>query len=103
MRYKQPREYLRRMQAGSAVQSNKEVPAREVPFEFMMNAMRLAAGVESSLFQERTGLPLAVIASQLEKARDAGLIESGVGRLRPSPKGRRFLNDLLTLFLDEPG
>ena len=103
MRYKQPREYLRRMQAGSAVQSNKDVPAREAPFEFMMNAMRLAAGVESSLFQERTGLPLSVIASQLEKARDAGLIESGVGRLRPSPKGRRFLNDLLTLFLDEPG
>jgi coproporphyrinogen III oxidase-like Fe-S oxidoreductase len=101
MRYKQPREYLKRVAGGEPVQASSVVSAHELPFEFMMNAMRLTAGVERSVFQERTGLPISVIAARLKKAEEQGLLEHGVERLRPSSRGQRFLNDLLTLFLDE--
>ena len=100
MRYKQPREYLRRVANGTPIQTASEVPAHELPFEFMMNAMRLTGGVETGIFQERTGLPVSAIAGRLKKARETGLIEHTVARLKPSLKGQRFLNDLLTLFLD---
>ncbi len=101
MRYKQPREYLERAADGDPVQTSSAVPARELPFEFMMNAMRLTAGVEKRMFQERTGLPISVIAARLKKAEETGLLERGVERLMPSSKGQRFLNDLLALFLDD--
>ena len=100
MRYKQPREYLRRVANGTPIQTASEVPAHGLPFEFMMNAMRLTGGVETGIFQERTGLPVSAIAGRLKKARETGLIEHTVARLKPSLKGQRFLNDLLTLFLD---
>ena len=100
MRYKQPREYLRRVANGTPIQTASEVLAHELPFEFMMNAMRLTGGVETGIFQERTGLPVSAIAGRLKKARETGLIEHTVARLKPSLKGQRFLNDLLTLFLD---
>ena len=100
MRYKQPREYLRRVANGTPIQTASEVPAHGLPFEFMMNAMRLTGGVEAGIFQERTGLPVSAIAGRLKKARETGLIEHTVARLKPSLKGQRFLNDLLTLFLD---
>jgi len=101
MRHKQPREYLKRVAGGEPVQASSVVSAHELPFEFMLNAMRLTAGVESSIFQERTGLPISVIAARLKKAEEQGLLEHGVEGLRPSSRGQRFLNDLLTLFLDE--
>jgi oxygen-independent coproporphyrinogen-3 oxidase len=65
----------------------------------MMNALRLAEGVRPDLFMLRTGLPLNVCASALEKAEARNLLERGADYLRPTRLGRRFLNDLLTLFL----
>jgi oxygen-independent coproporphyrinogen-3 oxidase len=65
----------------------------------MLNALRLVEGFPSALFQERTGLPLAVIQKNLEKAEHKGLLERDLQRIRPSAKGRRFLNDLLQEFL----
>ncbi len=101
MRYRQPRQYLVRVADGDPVQTSNAVSPDELPFEFMMNAMRLTGGVERSLFQERTGLPISVIAARLKKAEEAGLLEHDVARLRPSLMGQRFLNDLLAVFLDE--
>ena len=101
MRYKQPREYLRRVGEGTSVQTQSAVPVNELPFEFMMNAMRLIEGVDPRIFQERTGLPISVVAARLRKAEQMGLLEHSIERLRPTPRGQRFLNDLLGLFLDD--
>ncbi|MEQ6291545.1 radical SAM family heme chaperone HemW [Vogesella sp. GCM10023246] len=103
MRYKQPAAYLQAVAAGKPVQSSHKVGRKDLPFEFMMNLLRLTGGFELRLFSERTGLPVSCIQSQLQQARAEGLIEHDVSLLRPTLKGQRFLNDLLTLFLHEEG
>jgi len=95
-RIKQPREYLA---AGSTLAEDKVIPAAEVPFEFMLNALRLPYGFSSTLFQERTGLPVTAVARPLQVAEEKGLLERDLQRIRPTAKGRRFLNELLELFL----
>ena len=99
MRYKQPREYMEKAQAGVAVQQEQEVPVNDLPFEFAMNALRLIDGFELSLFAARTGLPLHALRKELKEAESRGLIERDHLRLRPTLKGQRFLNDLLQIFL----
>jgi putative oxygen-independent coproporphyrinogen III oxidase len=91
---KQPREYLDK---GGV--SEKEVPAAELPFEFMLNALRLVEGFAVSLFPERTGLPMALVESSLKEAEQQGLLERDWQRIRPSERGRLFLNELLQVFL----
>jgi len=93
-RPKPPASYLK----GDAMKESVVAPA-QLPFEFMLNALRLVDGVPSTLFQERTGLPMSVIQKQLESAEQHGLLERDLKRIRPTEKGRRFLNDLLEQFL----
>ncbi len=81
--------------------SETPVPPRDLPFEFMMNALRLIEGVDAGLFTERTGLPLLNCAPQLAQARLRGLLTGDLSRLQPTLLGQRFLNDLLTLFLPD--
>jgi len=99
MRYRQPREYMERTSSGTPVQQSHEVARRDVPFEFMMNALRLNEGVPLQLFQERTGLALAAILAPLDAAERRGLITRTHERVQPTALGRRFLNDLLQLFI----
>ena len=99
MRYKQPREFMEQAEAGSAVQEEHEVGVDELPFEFMMNALRLIDGVELSLFDSRTGVSAIALRKQLAEAESRGLVERDHLRLRPTLKGQRFLNDLLQIFL----
>jgi len=94
-RAKQPREY---MAAAGSVQE-KPIASRELPFEFMLNALRLVQGVPTPLFEERTGLPAGAIARKLGEARERGLLEDDASRIRPTRRGRLFLNDLLQFFL----
>lgn len=101
MRHKQPAAYLKAVAAGAPLQSSQKVARADLPFEFMMNLLRLTSGFESRLFQERTGLPLALIRRQLDAAQAQGLLDTDGAILRPTLKGQRFLNDLLTLFLKE--
>jgi putative oxygen-independent coproporphyrinogen III oxidase len=101
MRYKQPREYLARAAAGDAVQERHAVERRDLGFEFMMNALRLTEGFDVALFTERTGLPVAAVDKPLAAAESKNLIERDHVRIRPTALGRRFLNDLLQLFLPE--
>jgi oxygen-independent coproporphyrinogen-3 oxidase len=95
-RIKQPKEYL--LSKNSLVE-DREVPAKEIPFEFMLNALRLIEGFEMKLFWERTGLQISSIEKSLHKAENAGLLERDWRRIRPSARGRLFLNELLELFL----
>jgi oxygen-independent coproporphyrinogen-3 oxidase len=67
----------------------------------MMNALRLTAGFASEMFQQRTGLPITAIQQQLNEAEQRGLIVRDHLRVTPTPVGRRFLNDLLQIFLPE--
>ena len=95
---KPPRDYL----AGSPP-SSRELSAAEIPFQFMLNALRLVEGVPTELFETRTGLPLALVQREVDLARQRGLLLPGPGRLQPSPEGRRFLNDVVEIFLPGEG
>src|SRR5436190_4344952 len=99
VRFKQPRQYLERMTAGAPLLENAEIARDDIGFEFMLNALRLSEGVPASLFGERTGYPLALVARPLELAAARGLIDSDPAVIRPTALGRRFLNDLQALFL----
>ena len=101
MRVKHPERYMEGAERGAPVQERHEVAAGAVGFEFMMNALRLTEGFAVRLFEERCGMPLDVVTRGLEAAERRGLIERDAVRVRPTPLGRRFLNDLLQLFLDE--
>ncbi|HET7596280.1 MAG TPA: radical SAM family heme chaperone HemW [Burkholderiales bacterium] len=101
MRYKQPKAYMAQALAGNPVQTLEPVSARDVGFEFMMNALRLTDGFELRLFPERAGVPLNVVLPELEAAERRGFIARDHARVAPTPLGRRFLNDLLQLFLPE--
>jgi len=101
MRCKHPRDYLTQVHAGTAVQESHEVAAVDLPFEFMMNAMRLAEGTPLAMFEERTGLSRTVLLRQLAAAERDGLIERDHVTVRPTLRGRRFLNELLQRFLPE--
>ena len=102
-RYKQPREYMQRTAAGAPVQEEHALSIKDLGFEFMMNALRLAGGFEVALFAERTGLALATVEQPLREAVQRGLITRDHVRIAPTPHGQRFLNDLLQLFLPPGG
>lgn len=102
MCYKQPKEYLSKAQTHkSLVQTRHELTIPDRIFEFMMNALRLSRGFESSLFQKRTGLPIAVIQKQLDEAEQRNLLVYNDYYIKPTVLGKRFLNDLLQIFLVE--
>jgi oxygen-independent coproporphyrinogen-3 oxidase len=65
----------------------------------MLNALRLVEGFPVALFAQRTGLSITVVDAPLRAAEARGLIERDHATIRPTPKGRRFLNDLLETFL----
>jgi putative oxygen-independent coproporphyrinogen III oxidase len=98
---RQPREYLARTQAlaGSAAGTRRAVPRAELPFEFMLNALRLNDGFDLGVYESRTGLGRDSVEPTLEQARDRGLAETTVRGWRASELGRRFLNDLQASFL----
>jgi oxygen-independent coproporphyrinogen-3 oxidase len=94
-RAKQPEAYMK----DDARTDERVVPPQELPFEFMLNALRLVEGFSVPLFSERTGLPLHMIEGELAQAEEGKLIERDWRRIRPTERGRRFLNELLAVFL----
>ncbi|MEO1946143.1 MAG: radical SAM family heme chaperone HemW [Methylophilaceae bacterium] len=100
VRHKHPKAFMSNAEAGSVVDQMWSIPQKDFGFEFMMNALRLIHGFDIDLFQERTGLPLITLKRQLAEAADKGLLVQGQGRIKPTLLGQRFLNDLLTIFLD---
>ena len=98
-RHRSPRSYLDGAGRGEFVSTRQDVSRAELPGEFMMNALRLTDGFPVRLFTERTGLPLGVIEESALAARHDGLLEVVDGHMRPTPRGRRFLNRLLAGFL----
>ena len=90
---------MQRAAAGNAVQSEATIKPADATFEFMMNALRLTGGFALRLFEERAGLPVSSVVRELDAAEQKGLIRRDHLRVEPTELGRRFLNDLLQLFL----
>ena len=99
VRWREPAAYMSRAGEGAAVSNENEVSRTELPFEFMLNALRLREGVPLTSYLERTGLPPSSIAKALDAARAKGLVSKDTARLAATPRGFDFLNDLQELFL----
>nr|WP_028211648.1 radical SAM family heme chaperone HemW [Paraburkholderia mimosarum] len=100
-RYKHPATFIEQARAGTPIQEEHEVNARDLPFEFMLNALRLVEGFPVHRFIERTGLPITTIEPALQEAERRGLITRDYEKIAPTELGQRFLNDLQALFLKD--
>lgn len=101
IRFRDPRLYMDNALAGRAIAQEQEVGRAQLPFEFMLNALRLRHGFSLQSFFERTGLPLSAIAPQLAEAERRGLLERQGDTVRPTGRGFDFLSDLQELFVGE--
>ena len=99
IRYKQPQAYMQQVALGTPLQTEHQIQRDDLAFEFMINALRLNDGFDEGLFAERTTLPLLMIRRELEQAVQRGLLVRDSQRIEPTELGRRFLNDLLQIFL----
>ena len=100
-RAREPRLYMERAMAGDAIVQEDEVRRADLPFEFMLNALRLRQGFALAEFGERTGLAITAIARQLDEAERLGWITRDLQRVQPTARGFDFLSDLQSLFLPE--
>jgi oxygen-independent coproporphyrinogen-3 oxidase len=104
VKWREPARYMAEALAGHAASNEDEVARKALPFEFMLNALRLRDGFDEALFGERTGLPPSAIAEPLQRAQRRGLLEivtqrSGGRTVRPTAHGFDFLSDLQAEFL----
>jgi oxygen-independent coproporphyrinogen-3 oxidase len=99
-RQKHPRLYQEQAGTAESAQEDRVVSAQELPFEFLLNALRLNSGFSIPIYEARTGLAWNADATGLVQARKLGLVEESDGKVRASALGQRHLNSLLTLFLD---
>ncbi len=102
VRTREPRLYMERALAGNAVSQEEEVKRTDLPFEYMLNALRLRQGFALGEFSERTGLAITAIARQLDEAERKGWITRDLQRVMPTELGFDFLSDLQSLFLPDP-
>ena len=101
VRERHPETYMQAMESqGNALIESRDVSAKDLPFEFMLNALRLTDGVETKTFSERTGLPLHVISKGLEEASKKGLLDDNPTALKATDLGLRYLNNLQEMFLE---
>ena len=99
VRWREPRAYMDQALAGRAMSNDEEVPRAQLPFEYMLNALRLREGFALADFSARTGLPISAIAQPLAAAETRGLLERDFVRAWPTARGFDFLSDLQALFL----
>ena len=101
VRNREPKLYMDNALAGNAIAQDEEVARKDLPFEFMLNALRLKDGFALQDFVERTGLPLSAIEPALREAQAKGLVERDLARVKPTERGFDFLSDLQGLFLGD--
>jgi len=99
VKIRDPQRYMEAALAGRALASEEEVRRKDLPFEYMLNAMRLREGFAVQDYVDRTGLPVSTIATALDKAQRKGLIECSSDHIKPTERGFDFLSDLQELFL----
>jgi putative oxygen-independent coproporphyrinogen III oxidase len=96
---KQPREYQEQLRKGAVIGESSFILPKDLPFEFMLNALRLNEGFTNGDYRRRTGLDMDTIDGKLKESERRGLLEGRADGWRPTELGRRFLNDLLLSFL----
>ena len=96
---KHPRDYLATAGSADAIGGDEDLPAERLPFEFMLNALRLNAGFDLSLFEQRTGLDRAAIDPTLQRLIERGWLDRMDDHITPTELGARFLNDVMAAFL----
>jgi putative oxygen-independent coproporphyrinogen III oxidase len=99
VRFRDPARYMEQALAGKALAQDEDVARADLPFEYMLNALRLRNGFGLRDFSERTGLAITAIEAGLQEAERKGLIERDFARVRPTERGFDFLSDLQALFL----
>jgi putative oxygen-independent coproporphyrinogen III oxidase len=97
---KHPADYLAKAGTPASIGGDETLAAARIPFDYMLNALRLHEGFGLDAFEARTGLPRAAIAAQLDDAAQRGwlTVDAG-GHVAPTELGRRFTNDVIGLFL----
>ena len=103
VRVRDPVRYMDGALAGAAVARSDDIALADLPFEFMLNALRLKDGFTLAQFGERTGLSIASIQRPLEEAERKGLLARDLWHAWPTERGLDFLNDLQALFLSDAG
>jgi putative oxygen-independent coproporphyrinogen III oxidase len=98
--WREPRRYLA---AEPGPFDRRTLAHSDLPFEFAMNGFRLVEGFSASLFSDRTGLAAEELARRLDRIRAKGLVESDGSRWQATPRGFRFLNEILVELLPEGG
>ena len=101
VRFREPQLYMQQAFKGLPVTRSGDVARSELPFEFMLNALRLKAGFKLSDYTERTGLALTSLQKGLQLAEQKGLVQRDFERVWPTDLGFDFLSDLQALFLPE--
>ncbi len=96
---KMPRDFQNATQRSCAGGERHWVPIADIPFEFMLNALRLNGGFSKRCYETRTGLSIESFAAPMEASRQRGLVHITDEGYRPTELGRRFLNDLQSAFL----
>jgi len=97
--YKNPKQYIQEVNNHSYIQEEYLINKNDIPFEFMMNALRLNDGFTIDLFEQRTGLSISSVDSEIKLCIEKGLLEKNNGTIKPTMLGQNFLNDLLQNFL----
>lgn len=101
-RHRMPDSWMSRclQRDGSQMAESRILMPQELPFEFMLNALRLKNGVEAGLFTAHTGLPITAILPTVKRLEEKGLLSVQGGRLRTTDLGWKYLNDVLAEFLE---
>ncbi|WP_159990403.1 radical SAM family heme chaperone HemW [Pelistega ratti] len=98
-RVKNPDSWMQKVQTGEQLAESRYLSYKELPFEFMLNALRLKQGVPTHYFADHCGINLNIMLPMIEKAVNKGLLDSDPNRLKATPLGWRYLNDLQEIFL----
>ncbi|PID45302.1 MAG: YggW family oxidoreductase [Proteobacteria bacterium] len=98
-KYRQPKQYMEKARIGEFRTGDSILTPEKLPFEFMLNALRLKHGVDSHLYEQRTGQALNTITPTLLEAQKSGLLDSQDNKIVCTERGWHFLDNTLSLFL----
>ena len=98
---KHPQAYLDSAGSPASFGGDEVIAAERLPFEYMLNLLRLHEGFSLRDFESRTGLPRSVLDAPLAQACQRGWLQVGDGHVQPTELGRRFTNDVVSLFLED--
>ena len=99
VRVRDPNRYMEAAMQGLAVAQDDDVRRKDLPFEYMLNALRLRGGFSLQDYVERTGTPLSTIEAGLREAESKGLVTRNGLQVQPTERGFDFLSDLQSIFL----